>query len=179
MIQNAKKGRLDPGPSSEVSTAGASTSHTMPQAAAGEPPRRIVGPVEVRLAARLAEDENGCHVWTGARSPSGYGHIAIGGRVRNVHRVAYELHVGPIPPGLVLDHLCRNRACANPAHLEPVTSGENTRRGEPAQRTHCPRGHAYDETNTYRTRTGGRACRACKRELQRIYDAKRKNKEAS
>lgn len=79
------------------------------------------------------------------------------------HRVAYELLVGLIPDGLELDHLCRNPACVNPAHLEPVTHAENMRRGERAMKTHCPQGHAYDEANTYRIRSGGRQCRTCVR----------------
>lgn len=85
------------------------------------------------------------------------------------HRVAYELLVGPIPDGLVLDHLCRNRACVNPAHMEPVTRGENVRRGVgmvwqvAAAKTHCKHGHAFTAENTRRTSRGYRRCRACRR----------------
>ncbi|WP_414654556.1 HNH endonuclease signature motif containing protein [Intrasporangium sp.] len=74
--------------------------------------------------------------------------------------------MGPIPEGLVLDHLCRNRACCNPAHLEPVTIRENILRGEPANRTHCPHGHAYTPENT-RIDNNMRSCRTCIRERAR------------
>lgn len=115
-----------------------------------------------RLLARVEQTELGCWEWHGARNDRGYGQLRVDGRVQSTHRLSYEIHVGPIPDGLQLDHLCRNRCCCNPQHLEPVTPAVNTRRGEPAQRTHCPRGHAYDEANTYRdARTGRRACRRC------------------
>ena len=77
------------------------------------------------------------------------------------HRVAYELQVGPIPVGLQLDHLCRVRSCVNPAHLEPVTSAENTRRGLRAMKTHCPQGHPYAGENLLIRPTGQRRCRTC------------------
>lgn len=107
-----------------------------------------------------------CWVWTASKVHDGYGRFWSGGRVLLAHRVAYELEVGPIPDGLSLDHLCKNRACVRPDHLEPVTHTENIRRGEPANRTHCRKGHPYDESNTYRYK-GRRYCRACNRETQR------------
>ena len=81
------------------------------------------------------------------------------------HRMIYELLVGPIPDGLEIDHLCRNRGCVNPGHMEPVTHRENLMRGDtvaaanPAK-THCIRGHPYDDENTYRYGSH-RYCRAC------------------
>lgn len=72
---------------------------------------------------------DGCWLWEGALR-GGYGRVKLDGRTQAAHRASYELHVGPIPSGLVLDHLCRNRSCVNPAHLEPVTTEENIRRGE-------------------------------------------------
>lgn len=74
-----------------------------------------------------------CWEWTAARNPEGYGRIGAGGtgsRILHAHRVAWELLVGPIPVGYEVDHLCRNRGCVNPDHLEPVTKLENIRRSE-------------------------------------------------
>jgi hypothetical protein len=110
----------------------------------------------------------GCWIWTASTTPAGYGKVRINGQLRYAHRVAYERHMGPIPEGLELDHLCRVRRCVNPAHLEPVTHRENMLRGEGvgsrcAAVTHCPQGHPYDEANTHRTTTGRRKCRACNR----------------
>jgi len=84
------------------------------------------------LLERLTEKQTvtvaGCWEWAGTRQPSGYGAIYVEGRILRTHRVSYELLVGPIPEGLHLDHLCRNKACFNPEHLEPVTHVENMRR---------------------------------------------------
>lgn len=81
-----------------------------------------------RLWQRVEKGE-GCWIWPDATNDAGYGQVHHQGRVVYVHRLAYEQLVGPIPEGLVLDHLCRNTRCVNPAHLEPVTIGENVRRG--------------------------------------------------
>jgi hypothetical protein len=142
-------------------------------------------PLEDRLWARVAiarDDE--CWNWTGHLN-CGYGTIFGNGRTYKVHRLAYELLVGPIPEGLVLDHLCRNTACVNPAHLEPVTIYENTRRGlqpervaqhyaEKRAQTHCKRGHELSGDNLYLGQPGKRACRTCRREATRRSDEKRK-----
>lgn len=101
---------------------------------------------------------NDCWLWTARQNGKGYGMFGNA----CAHRVSYELIIGPIPLGLQIDHLCRVRACVNPAHLEPVTPAENTRRAL-ALITHCPQGHAYNVANTYwRTNTAGRKCRVCR-----------------
>lgn len=93
-------------------------------------------PLIDRLFARIEVDASGCWIYTGCIAPVGYGQIGSGGVVLYTHRVSYELHEGPIPNGLHIDHLCRNRACCNPEHLEPVTQAENNRRaGGPRQKT--------------------------------------------
>lgn len=113
-----------------------------------------------------------CWLWTATGTPKGYGQFSpSGSRQVYAHRYAYELLVGAIPDGLTIDHLCRNRRCVNPAHLEPVTRGENTLRGTSpsainARRTHCANGHAFTEENTYREGTK-RRCRACARNRKR------------
>lgn len=82
-----------------------------------------------RLLSRLIIQADGCVIWTGQKFPTGYGSInAANGRTAYVHRLVYEMFVGPIPAGYQIDHLCRVRACASPAHLEAVTQRENLRR---------------------------------------------------
>jgi hypothetical protein len=136
---------------------------------------------DYRIDAKIRIDSS-CWTWTGFLGPGGYGMVKRGGRTQRVHRYVYELLTGiTIPAELVIDHLCRNRACCNPAHLEPVTTRENILRGVGAgavnaQKTHCPSGHPYDGTNLA-VRAGGRWCRECERVSGRAkYRRKREHK---
>lgn len=118
-----------------------------------------------------------CWVWRGLLDEAGYGRFKFAWTFLPAHRFSYETRVGPIPDGLHLDHLCRNRRCVRPEHLEPVTEKENNARGNSNGRgaafyrakSHCPQGHAYDSVNT---RTWGprqhRYCRACDRNWHRV-----------
>lgn len=109
-----------------------------------------------------------CWLWQRYCDRNGYGQVGRDGRVVYAHRAAYEMFVGEIPPGLVIDHLCRNPSCVNPEHLEPVTNKENSRRGlKEALKTHCVNGHPYTSKNVGRGVTGRRYCRVCKRAYMR------------
>jgi len=122
---------------------------------------------------RLTISDTDCWEWTGHKYRNGYGKINKKkfGQWR-VHRITYTLLVGEIPAGLVLDHLCRVRHCANPAHLEPVTDRENLNRGF-ATITTCPQGHEYTPENTYlKPATGTRECRRCRAAQRLKYKAK-------
>lgn len=117
--------------------------------------------------AKAGADE--CWLWTGTIDRDGYGRfrMASPNRSEPAARTAWRLLVGPIPDGLQIDHVwargCRSRACVNPGHLEPVTPGDNSRRGEPARRTHCPHGHEYTPENTSYASGTGRTCKTCNR----------------
>lgn len=148
----------------------------------------ILTPEAVALIlSRTTPGPGGCVIWTGGTGGGGYGSTSRG----PAHRVGYELLVGPVAPGLQVDHACHNRdtscsggttclhrRCVNPYHLEPVTNGENARRS-PHTRTGrniraevCSNGHPFDEANTYiRKDNGGRVCRACRRNNMRTYSA--------
>lgn len=118
-----------------------------------------------RLPARFWDKvrvlDDGCWEWQVGKS-EGYGRFCIShGNDAYVHRLTYEQLIGSIPDGLTVDHLCRNRACVKPAHLELVSNGVNVLRGVGppacnARKTHCPRGHPYDLINTRYGRNGGR-----------------------
>lgn len=137
--------------------------------------------VHQRHFSRVTINGSGCWLWPGAVTKSdrpgggGYAIARVDGKTRLLHRAMYEHHVGPIPDGATLDHLCRVRHCVNPAHLEPVTSQTNTLRGvgptaRNAVKTACTQGHPYDGDNLYVDKSGRRHCRTCRRErTQRWY----------
>ena len=120
-------------------------------------------PVRIRNSVQI-DPATGCWNWTKYLTPDGYGKANAGGGRHGVlaHRWAYETFVGPIPDGLTLDHLCRNRACCNPEHLDPVTMTVNIKRGSRATKTHCKHGHEFTPENTLRKPNGTRKCRECK-----------------
>lgn len=122
-------------------------------------------PADERFWEKVKKAE-ACWIWTGSLDRHGYGQFWHQKKLRQAHRWSYERFVGPIPAGLTLDHLCRTPACVNPEHLEPVTQGENTLRGDTFQarnaaKTHCPRGHLLAGDNLRRRHDGHRACREC------------------
>jgi hypothetical protein len=113
-----------------------------------------------------------CWTWHGAKNCRGYGNVGRNHKTYLTHRVAYELTVGPVPVGMDLDHLCRNKGCVNPTHLEPVTFLANMRRrysAAPDERpTHCLQSHELTPENTEIIRaTGQRRCRTCVAERRR------------
>jgi len=127
-------------------------------------------PVMARVLAAVEDGPMGpflsrCWVWRRHISPNGYGIIGVkigdGWQNKQAHRVSYESFIGPIPSGLDLDHLCRDRRCVNPNHLDPVTRSENLKRSplmnRQGHKTHCPRGHPYSGVNS----RGGRFCHKC------------------
>ncbi|MBT2466574.1 HNH endonuclease [Streptomyces sp. ISL-66] len=119
-----------------------------------------------RFLDKVAPGPRGCWDWTAHIKPNGYAQIKVNGRPQYAHRVAYELARGPIPAGLVIDHLCRRRHCVNPDHLDVTDTRTNILRGvSPAARrahqTHCVNGHPFDVANTYIAPNGTRHCRAC------------------
>lgn len=135
-------------------------------------PGALLAYVERRIQ---PEPNTGCWLWVGSVRADGYGEVRVGGRLgmrQRAHRIVYEIHRGPIPGGLQLDHLCRVRCCVNPDHLEAVASRENLLRGLTIPAAHavkdqCPRGHAY-----YVKKNGARGCRSCHAAQERVRRAK-------
>jgi hypothetical protein len=121
------------------------------------------------IASKIVVSESDCWMWKGTISDGGYAHVVWTGspNTRRVHRIVYQLLVGPIPSGLTLDHLCRVKSCVNPSHLEPVTMKENNLRSMSlsainARKTHCIRGHDLNNPDLVYRRRGWRDCTICR-----------------
>lgn len=142
---------------------------------AGAPRQRVAPGASLEERILLHSDRSGdCWVWTACISDNGYGRLTFAGKSLYSHRVSYEVFVGDIPAGLELDHLCRNRACCNPFHLEAVTPSENVRRGMSAgalalRRELCQFGHSFAEHGV--VRHGRRVCRTCRIAYMRVYNS--------
>jgi hypothetical protein len=139
-----------------------------------------------RFEGKLVPGPGDCWTWQGNRDRDGYGRFKVRGTEWRAHRWSYTYHVSDIPDGLQLDHLCRNRSCVNPHHLDPVTNKVNILRGETvtgalAAAMSCPNGHEYTEENTIRLfrateQRWSRRCRECKVANNRREDVQRKIK---
>ena len=132
-----------------------------------------------KLYSRLVIADGGCLEYIGHLSHDGYGKFCfyIGGKptTKRVHRVMFEYYVGPIASGLSLDHLCRNKRCANPNHLDPVTNLENRRRRNQLV-TQCKYGHEFSPENTRLEANGDRVCRACVSRYSQAAYAQKKSR---
>ena len=125
-----------------------------------------------KILSKIEITKTGCWEWLKCLSKAGYGQIRTNGKVQYVHRIMFEAYHGMICPDMEIDHLCRNRKCCNPLHLEQVTRRTNQLRGmSPAgiqsRRTHCKRGHEKIPENMWYRKNGKRCCRLCALMLRR------------
>jgi len=138
--------------------------------------------LEQRFWEKVKKTET-CWEWVAGKVSDGYGtfHVAPGQGMGSAHIVSWEMARGPVPEGLEIDHLCRNRSCVNPDHMEAVTHRVNSLRSDNpmarwARRTHCGKGHPLSGDNLMLRSDGGRRCRTCKRASGRAH---MRNKRAS
>lgn len=157
--------------SNEVRTASLCTKHYFRKRRTGSTDLVLPDPRE-RFWSKVKKTKT-CWIFQGAY---GHGQFKLNGKSVMAHRYAWEITNGPIPDGLVIDHLCRTPACVRPSHLEPITQKENVRRGvsivaENAAKTHCKRGHEFTLENTHLDSGGRRRCRMCQKEGMRFLRA--------
>ncbi|CDZ92270.1 HNH endonuclease signature motif containing protein [Rhodococcus ruber] len=134
----------------------------------------------LRLFWQKVDTSGDCWIWTGPLNERGYGRTEFRGKKHQAHRVAYETAFGvSIPAGHEIDHLCRNRTCVNPWHLEPVTHRENVIRST-SLKTHCVNGHPLSGSNLmHNSVSGNRCCRTCQLAASRRYKARKRAEETS
>ena len=139
-----------------------------------------ITPLEFRLIESIELTDTGCWMWIKQLDRSGYGRITVPKeykepgvrhRVDRAHRVAYKVLRGSVPEGMELHHVCENKGCINPDHLEPVTRKEHRRKRLPEE---CKHGHPFDDANTYVGKDGRRHCRTCGRAAVRAYTRRKK-----
>ena len=140
---------------------------------------RLVYTIMIQRFIDKVDKTGNCWEWIARKNVKGYGTFKLNNNTMLAHRVSYEYFKGLIPKGLTIDHLCRNRHCVNPDHLEAVSHIDNVRRGNTGlymkSKTHCPQGHEYINDNLYVNVKGSRTCRMCTRKSTMDSYYKRKN----
>ena len=138
----------------------------------------MISPIE-RFLSKISITKSGCWEWTGYLDKDGYGTFWSRNVTLGAHRFAFEYYYGAICPDLTINHLCRNRRCVNPEHLEQITNKENVLKGVGltainARKTHCMRGHEFTPENTY-SYSNQRICKICVSQYQKDYRQKKKS----